>query len=413
MAVRSGRGGQGLKVAVIGGGIQGTCVAMELATRGIEVDVMESNPALMDAASRHNEGKIHLGFVYANDPTFRTAGLMFRGAVEFAHLMRRWLGTAFEDIPVSTPFNYAVHHESLMPPDSLEKAYKEIARRLTRRSRPGDYFGVDDPGVVTRLRGSEHDYGLMIDEVFVTQEIAVSPVPLADLITKTVVDCDGIGVMTDTAVTAVDAGRRLIEVSTADGTAGRSLGPYDHIINCAWAGRPALDVTAGLPMHRPWTFRMKYYLSATAPPGYPPFSSTTVVLGAFGDIVDYGNSEYYLSWYPSGRRGWSRDLVPPPWPTRPSPAVANDIARDTLTSLESIYPNLTGLTTHGPDAPVVRGGVIFSLGTTDVDDPDSEFHRRSEVGVTSSGAYHSVDTGKYTTAPLFAIDVADRVVASK
>ena len=61
----------------------------------------------MDAASRHNEGKIHLGFVYANDPTFRTAELMFRGAGQFAPLMRRWLGTAFDDIPVSTPFNYA------------------------------------------------------------------------------------------------------------------------------------------------------------------------------------------------------------------------------------------------------------------------------------------------------------------
>ena len=31
------------------------------------------------------------------------------------------------------------------------------------------------------------------------------------------------------------------------------------------------------------------------------------------------------------------------------------------------------------------------------------------MGVTSKGSYHSVDTGKYTTAPLFAIAAADRV----
>ena len=35
------------------------------------------------------------------------------------------------------------------------------------------------------------------------------------------------------------------------------------------------------------------------------------------------------------------------------------------------------------------------------------------MGVTSKGVYHSVDTGKYTTAPLFAVDVADRVVSAK
>ncbi len=385
---------------------------MELAARGIEVDLMEVNPTLMGAASRHNEGKIHLGFVYANDPTFRTAELMFRGATEFAPLMRRWLGPLFDDIPVSTSFNYAVHKESLLPPGPLEEAYKEIARRQRPFARPGAYFGVDDPAAVTRLRGSDHGYGPFIDEVFVTSEIAVSPAPLADLITKTILDLDDVNVLTETAVSAVDAGRRLLETSTVD-KPGRSIGPYDHIVNCAWAGRPALDLTAGLPMDRPWTFRMKYYLRATARPDQPPIPSTTVVLGAFGDIVDYGNSEYYLSWYPAGRRGWSSDLVPPPWPTRPSPAVAIDIARDTLASLEGVYPKVTGLTTHGPEGPAVRGGVIFSLGDTDVDDPDSEFHRRSEVGVTSKGVYHSVDTGKYTTAPLFAVDVADRVVAAK
>ena len=137
-----------MKVAVIGGGIQGTCVAMELATRGAEVDLIEANASLMDAASRHNEGKIHLGFVYANDPTFRTAELMFRGATQFAPLMHRWLGSAFDDIPVSTPFNYAVHRESLLGPDRLEDAYRRITRLVqgslttwvvlrSRRSRPG------------------------------------------------------------------------------------------------------------------------------------------------------------------------------------------------------------------------------------------------------------------------------------
>ena len=385
---------------------------MELATRGAEVDLIEANASLMDAASRHNEGKIHLGFVYANDQTFRTAELMFRGATQFAPLMHRWLGSAFDDIPVSTPFNYAVHRESLLGPDRLEDAYRRITRLVQGRSQPGSYFGLDDPGPVVRLRESDHAYGPSITEVFATREIAVSPGPLADLITKKVIDSDGINVMIDTTVTAADAGRRLLETRSAEGEEQRS-GPYDHVVNCAWAGRPAIDESAGLPIEGPWTFRMKYYLSTTAPPDGPLVPSTTVVLGAFGDIVDYGNTEFYLSWYPAGRRGWSTDLAPPSWPTRPLPADANDIARETMMNLEGVYPGVARLATLQGDGPIVRGGVIFSLGDTDVDDPDSGFHRRSNVGVASSGSYHSVDTGKYTTAPLFAVEAADRVLKGR
>ncbi len=240
----------------------------------------------------------------------------------------------------------------------------------------------------------------------------MSPGPLADLITKTVIDSDGIDVMIDTTVTAADAGRRLLETKTVEGEEQR-LGPYDHIVNCAWAGRPAIDESAGLPIKGPWTFRMKYYLSATTPPDGPLVPSTTVVLGPFGDIVDYRNSDYYLSWYPAGRRGWSTDLRPPNWPTRPSPADANDIARETLEKLEWVYPGMAEFATRAGDGPMVRGGVIFSLGDTDVDDPGSGLHRRSEVGVTSMGSYHSVDTGKFTTAPLFAVAAADRVLGSR
>ena len=52
---------------------------------------------------------IHLGYVYANDPTMQTARLMARGALNFTSLMRRWIGDAIDAIPVSEPFYYVVH----------------------------------------------------------------------------------------------------------------------------------------------------------------------------------------------------------------------------------------------------------------------------------------------------------------
>ncbi|MEX2653198.1 MAG: FAD-dependent oxidoreductase [Acidimicrobiia bacterium] len=396
-----------MRVAVIGGGIQGTCVALELATRGIAVDLIEANPTLMDEASRHNEGKIHLGFVYANDPSFRTAELMFRGASQFAPLMRRWLGRALDALPLSTPFNYVVHKDSLLSTTQLEEAYKEIAKRMRSVTSDGSYFGVEEPYVFTRQDGSDPRYRA-VDAVFTTQEIAVNPGLLADLISKTVADVEGIRILAGTRVTAVAPSRRMVEAHLADGTA-LALGPYDHVVNCSWRGRPAIDATAGLALMTPWTFRMKYFLLAGGSPTVPSIPSTTIVLGGFGDVVDYGTGEFYLCWYPSGRLGWSSDLTPPQWPTRPDPSDAIVIARNTLTSLASVVPGVEVLMAHRLEGSDVRGGVIFSLGDTDIDDPDSRFHKRSEVGLRSQGQYHSVDTGKYTTAPLFALEAADRI----
>jgi hypothetical protein len=58
----------------------------------------------------------------------------------------------------------------------------------------------------------------------------------------------------------------------------------------------------------------------------------------------------------------------------------------------------------------VKGGVIVAWGETDIYDPTSELHRRSEIGVTSTGRFHSVDPGKLTMAPYFADVCASRIL---
>jgi hypothetical protein len=61
------------------------------------------------------------------------------------------------------------------------------------------------------------------------------------------------------------------------------------------------------------------------------------------------------------------------------------------------------------DLSMVDGGAVVSWGDTDVDDPASEVHQRFDIGVNSTDGYHSIDTGKYSVAPYFAMQVADRI----
>jgi glycine/D-amino acid oxidase-like deaminating enzyme len=71
-------------VGVLGGGLQGCCVALALAERGANVVLFDKNDALLSRTAVANEGKIHLGYMYAGDPTLSTAKTMMAGALSFA-----------------------------------------------------------------------------------------------------------------------------------------------------------------------------------------------------------------------------------------------------------------------------------------------------------------------------------------
>lgn len=50
-----------MRVAVLGGGLQGCCIALALADRGVEVTLFDRNDDLLSRTAVANEGKIHLG----------------------------------------------------------------------------------------------------------------------------------------------------------------------------------------------------------------------------------------------------------------------------------------------------------------------------------------------------------------
>ena len=73
-----------MHVGVLGGGLQGCCIALALAERGLEVTLFERNDTLLSRTAVANEGKIHLGYMYAGDSTLSTARTMMIGAFAFS-----------------------------------------------------------------------------------------------------------------------------------------------------------------------------------------------------------------------------------------------------------------------------------------------------------------------------------------
>lgn len=400
-----------MRVAVLGAGLQGICVAMDLASAGIQVDLYDRSSACMTQASLRNEGKIHLGYVYANDRSLRSAATMVDGAATFGPLMERWLGLEMSRLPKSTAFNYALHRDSLLSALEFEGHLKRTHDLVDKRIGREDYFGVDIRKPPERLSQAELEAEYdpaTVQAVYRTNEISIDPRALAVAVRDRVAADTRICPILETEVHGVRAEVDRIAVDFTNGGARTTI-EYDHVVNALWDGRLAVDATAGLAPDRPWLFRVKHYLMVESVGVRLP--STTIVLGPFGDIVDYGNGAFYLSWYPSGLQGASSELKVPDWLRNLPSDTAAAVRAGTVDGLASVVPRVAELPSTDLAAAELAGGVIFAWGATDIDDLESGLHSRFAVGPRTVGRYHSVDTGKLTTAPLFARMVGERVRA--
>jgi glycine/D-amino acid oxidase-like deaminating enzyme len=407
-----------MQVAVLGGGLQGCCTALALAESGVRVTLFDRNEQLLSRAAVANEGKIHLGYMYAGDPSLSTARTMMRGALAFAPFFARHLGKPSDGFAVSAPAVYLVHRDSQHGPEEVE-AYLGSVHRLVSEAaegRPRAYFGIEFPAKLRAWneaeRGAEFNPAIAL-AAFSTPEVAIDPVELARAIRNRVAAEPRIEVRLRHAVRSVskDGERLCVSSEAREGGDGADRDRYDHVVNALWDGRLAVDHSFGLTTDRPWLHRLKYGVSFRNP-ARTASRSVTVISGPFGEVVEHGGGLTYLTWYPECLRGISRQTTPPEWDTYPAEPLRSRLIGGTLSALAEIVPALGALNGEHLPELCVKGGVIVAWGQTDIYDPDSELHRRFAIGITSVGRFHSIDPGKLTMAPYFAEMCAARIVGA-
>jgi glycine/D-amino acid oxidase-like deaminating enzyme len=389
--------------AVLGAGLQGICAALALRERGWRVRLLDQDPAPMLRASLRNEGKIHLGYIYANDTSFRTAELMFRTALQFAPLLQRWLPQRIDwSALCSAPFTYLAMRDSLLDPDALRRHYARI-ETLARDEfdRDADYLGTRPEfwwreGPLPDAVASQQ-----VQTAFATPEVALDLPRFRALLCAALQAADGIEFLPHRRVCDVRRTGNGFRVETEDAAAQAPV-DADIVVNCLWDGRLAIDQRLGMEAARPWVQRLKYRVLARLPGALQNLPALSLVLGPYGDVVPFAHEGSYLSWYPVCRQGWSDARQPPQsWdaPCRGDvdSALAAQVVRGTLQALQRVVPGIDAAQVSAVDA-----GVVWSWGDADIDCDESELHRRHEVGVHAAEGYFSIDTGKLTGAPWFA-----------
>jgi hypothetical protein len=405
-----------MTVAVLGGGLQGCCVALALANRGWPVVLFERNSSILSRTAIANEGKIHLGWMYAADPSLATARTMIEGALAFAPFLSHHLGVHVGSLATSAPAAYVVHRDSQHSAAEVRDYFAAVHRLIVTASagRRDAYFGRDLSPAPREWsleeRASSFDPSKAV-AVFDTPEIAIDPLELARLMIRTIAVHPRIELRLSHEVLSASEAAAGVTVTTRCEKAEK-LERFDHVVNALWESRLAVDETVGLVPGRPWLYRLKYGVGFSWPDSLPRPPSATFISGPFGEVVSYPDRTTYLTWYPSCVREISNTIVPPVWPTHPPEPLHSEIARGTIAAMSEIVRAIMPIEVTKLEDVWVKGGAIVAWGETDIYDPQSELHKRYEIGVHSRNRYHSVDPGKLTMAPYFAEKCANRIVAS-
>ena len=397
------------RVAVLGSGILGSSLALFLSRREASVTLIDAASQPFSRASRWNEGKIHLGYLYAADPSMRTARRVLPGGLAFKDLTEQLTGCSLADAVTDHDDTYLVHRYSIVPPDELED-YLTAVTALAAALPGSDRYFVDLTGArVRRLRRAEVAADYDPDHVvagFRLPERSVATGVVADRFVSALNAEPRIHQVLGTRVTGVrriNEGRDGLQVDTSGGTAG----PYDFVVNALWEGRLAVDAGFGMTARAPWThrYRVALFVRTRSPVAIP---STVLVTGPFGDVKAYTPHDLYVSWYEPGLLAEGTGLEPPMVPALDEPA-RDRIRRETLAGLGRVIPRVRDLAAIA-DEIRVEGGWVFASGRGPLGDRASTLHRRDRLGIHRRGNYFSVDTGKYSTAPWLALQVAEAIV---
>lgn len=397
-------------VAVLGAGIMGCATALQLARRGHRVMLFDQQPAPFCGASRWNEGKIHLGFIYSADPSLETARKVIPGGLLFRPCIEQLLETNIAVAVTQEPDLVLCHRDSVVPPEAMQ-AYFYNLMQLTMAHPDVRHYLADISGEgVQRLSESQlRDVSGSAEIVagFRVPERSVSTNWIADLFVAAIAADPHIEICMDTKVTAIEShsapghdGPWQVRCKTA------KHGPFDFVVNALWQGRIAIDTGVGISPTRIWSnrFRLAAFVRTSRSVQVP---STIIATGPFGDVKNYNGRDFYASWYPLGLLADTRDVDPEP-PALPKPEDARKLSMKMLDRLTSLVPHVRQIK-DSIETIRLAGGWVHAVGSGALSDPHSTLHRRTEFGILQSGTYISVDTGKYSTAPWLAHLVAESV----
>ncbi|MFC4269999.1 FAD-dependent oxidoreductase [Sneathiella chungangensis] len=402
-----------MRIAVLGAGIMGSSLAILLARRGADVTLFNKDDAPMMGASRWNEGKIHLGYIYAGDPTLASARHVLSGGVSFAPIVSDILQTDIRSFSTEEDDIFVLHRDSVVGEGEFKDYHKKLDDLAGSHPDAKNYFG-NLPGCNSRQLSTKELEAIADPETavaaFRVPERSVQTETIGDLYKAALAADRKIDLKTSFTVTDVkpeDLNNGSWQVTGIKDTGQEVHGGYDCVINALWYGRMDLDAKVGLPPTGIWSnrYRVSLFIKTKKPVDTP---SAFIAVGAFGDVKNYDGRSFYMSWYPAGLLIDSADVLP----KMPEPLTheqKNVIIENIRSGIATVL-NGTDEIFDAAQEIKVEGGFVFAQGKGSIAKRSSTLHFRDKFGINRKGSYISIDTGKYSSAPELAAIITKELI---
>jgi glycine/D-amino acid oxidase-like deaminating enzyme len=253
-----------LDVVVVGGGIFGCLIAIELTKNGHSVSLFEQNNNIMQGASLNNQNRLHLGYHYPRD--FETVKQCQRGFEDFKNRFSECILENFDNI-------YCVSDKGSKISFA---AYKEFCNKAKLVVKEVDLKTLN-PSVFNVVGG------LYTDEVVYDSKI------LANLILGELSEA-GVDLNLSTPVNSISYKSNGFEVVTHHGSFAAKA-----IVNCTYANFNDFMVNLGLEPQK-----LQYELTVVPVikwrSGCTPIG-ITLMDGGFFTVLPFGKSGNYLLYH--------------------------------------------------------------------------------------------------------------------
>ena len=388
----------------------GCSLALFLARRGLESVIFEEMEDVLGGASRWNEGKIHLGYMYSADASLDTARRVLTGGLDFTPLIESLIEAPLSDLLTSSDDVFLCHAASVVPPALMAERFDAISALVNAHPDAARYAARFGPISARRLTAAElgsFTHSPAVAAGFSVPERSVQTRAVADLLHAAVVAEGRIQMRRGVRVRGVKAQSGFrVEDRWRVITSGGIDGPFDYVVNALWQGRLPVDQSAGLEMPSDWShrYRLALFLRTRREMSVP---SALIAVGPYGDLKNYNGRDFYLSWYPAGLQCETKS-ADPHWVSPPGIELSREVAARTFDALSRYLPGVEALRENA-ESVTVGGGWVYASASGSLADPAATIHRRADFGITRRGRYLSVDTGKYSTAPWLAEMVAGQI----
>ena len=387
---------------VLGGGIQGCCIALMLRKHGYEVTIVDKSEDIFNRASINQQGKIHLGFNWGLDTSLKTGKKLMLDALYFAPYLEYLLDEKINwEKLKSTNFNALVAKDSLLSSDEIGTDFqaRHTIYLIYMKNEKLTDLGKRPERLFQKTLLPKQVNPDLFQSCFATEEVALRTEGIKKII-KEKIHSENISLCLNQHVTSAKRTSSGFIVETHSEKEGVRQLESDMIFNCLWEGKMALDKEMGMQVEKGYNLRLRYGIIAKMSTTFQDLQSFGVIQGPYGDFVNYPQSkEAFFSWYPSSMKGMVVDQnMPPRWEEACDGHISDTLKQNLINENFNHYHRLMPTLTEFED-PTIVGGVILAKGYHDIDDPNSKLHERNEFPITQDDGYVSINTGKFTSAP--------------